>query len=153
MSYKWKFPAQPTKLYYVTKNGKKKIYRFNVRGQIICLRDKNKSLILKGTNISTELLLNGVDKITGIEYIRREKKWKKYNGYLFFHYFDETEKVYSKRTRKVKYKSNYDGKLFYMNYNGEDILIKGSENYPNEIKLIGKSALWGYQKIKDEEVE
>lgn len=123
MAYSFEFPAIPYKLYYKNIKGVKKIFYFNKNAKIICYRDKLKTIGIKAKNIGAELYLNNIDKFLKIEYIRNEKKWKKYHKRLFLHHFNGSEEIL--------------GKFFK----------------PNYIRIKGNGALWCYQKIKDEEVE
>lgn len=123
MAYSFELPAIPYRLYYRNDKGVKKIFYFDKNSKIICYRDKLKTIGIKAKNIGAELYLNNIDKFLKIEYIRNEKKWKKYHGKLFLHHLNGSEEII--------------GRYFQ----------------PNYIRIKGNGALWGYQKIKDEEVE
>lgn len=123
MAYSFEFPAIPYRIYYKNDKGVKKIFYFNKNDRIICYRDKFKTIGIKAKNIGAKLEHDKIDKFLKIEYIRNEKKWKKYHGKVFLHHL-----------------------------NGSEVIL-GRFFKPNYIRIKGNGALWGYQKINDEEVE
>ena len=100
----------------------------NGKRNIIYFTKNAKLLCFKNGDIgikSKNIAINlfNVDKLLKIEYIRNEKSWVKYHGRQFLHYFSGSEKV-------LCYKDN-----------------------PDFVRIKSSSRLWGYQKIKDEEVK
>lgn len=104
-------PAYLTKLFYRDIYGKRKIFYFTIFSKLYCVRNKYKDLIIVAKNITDKLFDKNyeclVDKLLKIEYIRNEKRWKKYDRYPFLHYHKGSEEIIPISQNEIRIRGYY----------------------------------------------
>ena len=92
--YYYKFPIILKLLQFENINGRKITFHFTNKAKLYGCYNPRRDIIIVAKDISKFLIDKKVDKLIKIEYIRYEKRWKKYFKYVFMHLQDRTEKVY-----------------------------------------------------------
>ena len=92
--YYYKFPIILKLLQFENRNGRKVIFRFTNKAKLYGCYNPRRDIIIVAKDIANFLIDKKVDKLIKIEYIRYEKRWKKYFRYVFMHLQDRTEKIY-----------------------------------------------------------
>ena len=105
--YTFQFPCYLSKLVIKNGDGKRNIFNFTKYAKLICYRNPQRDIEIIAKGIGDWIADRGIDNLERIEYIRNEKKWKKYHKKIFVHFQDGTEMVKIKDHNTIRIRGRY----------------------------------------------